>query len=111
MRRIPLEHFDLAEALEPSRERHIGLLTGWVLGLRSAQARRVLDRLLRDDEALQRAMPGVFDERERPARCAQLLLERAARTLRLSVGELASLLEDPERDTLAALALLARRGR
>lgn len=86
-----------------------GLLSRWASSLGPRRAQQLFDELVCDDMALRAAMPALFDESSRVARCALLMLERCARERGMSAGELAALLVDPERDALDALSALAAR--
>lgn len=109
MRRIPLEYFDACPGVEPSPPHKPGMLMQWAASLNLTRARRFFDAIVRDDLSLHAAMPGLFEPRQRVARVVLLMLERAGRAHGLTSGELSMLLEDPEREALETLALLADR--
>lgn len=109
MRRIPLEYFDPPAGDQHTPPHKPGMLMRWATDLPIDRARKFFDAIIRDDLSLHAAMPALFEPRQRVARVVLLMLERAARKHGLTPGELALIIEDPEREALEALALLADR--
>ncbi len=109
MRRIPLDYFDHCTPETPTPPHTPGMLMQWATALPIDRARRFFDAVIRDDLSLHAAMPGLFEPKQRVARVVILMLERAARKHGLTAGELAMLIQDPEREALETLALLADR--